>query len=648
VREHQSRIAPRPLILAVIAGLTVLFLIALALNLSPSLRGPDEWRWAYAIPSEPVRQVIPALTLVAYVVAIVLWGGRIAGTENPSRRSICGFLIIVWLAVPVIQASLLSTESPDILRPLFYRTVSAGASGVFSVGSTIGDAGNFLQRYPELMPTFPVHPQRYPPGLPLLFFLARRPLEALPGLSDAIGFHLRLYQCHDLNLMRLPNATIATAALQMALPLLSGLIVFPLYGLARRIGGPRSAILAAALYPLVPSFAMWSGRWDQFYPVLTVTAWYLFHIGLTESRRFVLLAAGLVLSCASLLSFGLLAVLLPMGVWTLFWLLAQRKDRHWGQLLVDGLVFGAGLVSLWVLYQLFFGTGFADIWWVSMSYHLGLARGYWTWVGYHLYDFFSFLGLPLAFLFLVALVLAARRIPTWRERRLHAFPLAVGFGLLLLDLSGTARGEVARVWLFLTPFATLVAACGLAWLYRRRHLALIAFLLAAQLLVYNAYLRVVTTGITDPPTRERLFAPPPIAHPLQAQAGDQIRLLGYDVAPASIHPGETLHLTLYWQALQPMRHPYHVFTHLLGPNDQLAGQQDNMPVGGTAPTTCWVPGQVLVDPYEIRIDPEAAPGDYTLETGFYLPETDERLPTSGLASAPGGRIILTTISITEH
>jgi hypothetical protein len=285
-----------------------------------------------------------------------------------------------------------------------------------------------------------------------------------------------------------------------------------------------------------------------------------------------------------------------------------------------------------------------------MRYHLGLGRSYWTWVGYHLYDFFSFLGLPLALLFLVVLLAALRalRNPDAGQRRVYLFPLSIGLGLLLLDLSGTARGEVARVWIFFTPLAALVAAFGLTWPYHRRALALIAVLLAAQLLVFNAYLRVVTTGVTDPPVHQRLFTAPPISYTLEAQVGDKIRLLGYSVASRSIYPGQTLHLTLYWQALASIQRPYNVFTHLLGPAGQLAGQQDNMPVRGNAPTTCWVPGEVLADPYEIDLTSDVPPGDYTLETGFYLLETGQRLPTSGQASARGGRIILTSISVMER
>jgi len=633
-----------------IALVTITFLVALALNLSPYLRGPDEWRWAYALPGKPARLGIPALTLLLYLVLVFMWTKHIAREPHPPRWHRWGFLICLVLAVPLVQASLLALDHPDILRPVFYRTVSPSASGVFSVGSPIEDGGDFLRRYPTLMPAFPVHPQRYPPGLPLLFYLTRRLLERTPALSDALGFHLRLYQCHDLTLMRLPNATISTAIIQMALPLASGLTLLPLYGLARRAYGRRTAAWAAALYPLVPSFALWSARWEQFYPFLASTAWYFFYVGLTRPRRSALLAAGLTLSIASLLNFGMLALLLPMGLFALLWLVTQPGAIRGLQSAICNLpAFLAGLASLWIVYQLAFGTGFLDVWRVSMSYHLGLNRGYWTWLGYHLYDFFIFLGLPLALVFLATLVKAIRDL---RQQRYDTLTLTFALGLLLLDLSGTSRGEVARVWLFLTPFAALVAARGLARLHLgQRGFALVALLLALQLFTFNTFLRVVTTGLTDPVTREHLFESPSIAHPLSARFNvdgtDSIALLGYDLEPSTPTPGDTLHLTLYWQALQPLARPYTVFTHLVGPDGQLAGQQDHMPLQDAAPTTCWLPGEVIADPYDIPVSDQATPGDYVLQTGFYLWETGERLPATGSAATPDHRVILTRVSIGE-
>ncbi|RLC73971.1 MAG: hypothetical protein DRI81_14495 [Chloroflexi bacterium] len=235
---------------------TLLFLVALSINLSPYLRGPDEWRWPYAIPGTLGSLASPVLTLSSYLVLAFTWVNQVTRREGVSTRQRRVLLFALVLTVPLVQVSLLGI---DIFRPLFYRTVSTSASGVFSVGSTIEDAGDFLRRYPVLMPTLPIHPQRYPPGLPLLFYLARRILEKAPALADALGFRLRLYQCHDMSLMRLSNATIGSAVVQMALPLMSGLTLLPLYGLARRVYGPRTAAWTVAFYPIVPSFALWWG-----------------------------------------------------------------------------------------------------------------------------------------------------------------------------------------------------------------------------------------------------------------------------------------------------------------------------------------------------------------------------------------------------
>jgi hypothetical protein len=661
-----------------LAATTLLFLAALALNLSPYLRGPDEWRWTYAIPNDPARLGIPALVLLLYLFVVLTWI-RLSNSTVGSAWQRWALLAVLVLAVPSIQASLLALGHSEILKPLFYRTVSPGASGVFSVGSTIEDARDFLRRYPALMPTFPVHPQRYPPGLPVVFYLVRRLFEAMPAVADAIGFRLRLYQCHEPSLMRLSNATISTATIQMALPIVSGLVLLPLYGLANRVHDRRTAAWAVALYPLVSSFALWSARWEQFYPLLAATAWYLLHLGLSERRWLAGLAAGLAVSAASLLSFSIVALLLPMGIFAALWLSAQPAEtRNLSSVAIILFAFVLGLVSPWVLYRLAVGTGFVEIWRVSMAFHLGLDRGRETWLAYHLYDFFVFLGIPLALLFLVALVRALRESSRCVAARLphsaklsspqgvdgrpiltvaSAMTLALALGLLALNLSGTSRGEVARVWLFLTPFAVLAAAHGLALLKLSPWGSAVApVLLAVQLFTFNAFLRVVTTGLSDPPSRAHTYGLdrvlPSITRPLSARftegGAEAIALLGYDVEPEMPLAGNTLQVTLYWQSLRPLVGQYTVFTHLVGPDDQLVGQQDNVPLRGEAPTTCWRPGEIIADPYEIAIPPGATSGTYSLETGFYTFPTGERMPVTGPTVAADQRVVLASVSIGER
>jgi hypothetical protein len=136
---------------------------------------------------------------------------------------------------------------------------------------------------------------------------------------------------------------------------------------------------------------------------------------------------------------------------------------------------------------------------------------------------------------------------------------------------------------------------------------------------------------------DRTFEPPAISNTQYAILADQIEFLGYGLDQTGARPGGSVHLTLYWRALAEMETSYTVFTHLLGPDGHIVAQQDNPPVNGAYPTTLWLPGEIIADPYLIHLPPDLPPGDYALETGFYVAENGLRL---------GDPILLgTTVSI---
>ncbi|MFQ6014371.1 MAG: DUF2723 domain-containing protein [Anaerolineae bacterium] len=126
--------------------------------------------------------------------------------------------------------------------------------------------------------------------------------------------------------------------------------------------------------------------------------------------------------------------------------------------------------------------------------------------------------------------------------------------------------------------------------------------------------------------RERIFSVPPISHPLEARLGEGVKLLGYDLTPTTVEPGQALHLTLYWQALAEMVVSYKVFNHLVDGEGRIWGQHDSLPGAGTLPTTGWVAGEVIVDGYDILVSGEAPPGEYRLIVGMYDPANGNRLP----------------------
>jgi hypothetical protein len=136
----------------------------------------------------------------------------------------------------------------------------------------------------------------------------------------------------------------------------------------------------------------------------------------------------------------------------------------------------------------------------------------------------------------------------------------------------------------------------------------------------EALLGSVEVPRREPPSPESLD----IEHPVEVDLDSRVRLLGYSLE-SGFRPGDDIHLTLFWQALTRMEESYTVFTHLVDGEGRLWGQKDNRPVDDFYPTTNWQTGEIVRDQYNIVIDPEAPPGQYTVEVGMYLPASGERL-----------------------
>ncbi|MCK4450383.1 MAG: hypothetical protein KAX26_07315, partial [Anaerolineae bacterium] len=126
-----------------------------------------------------------------------------------------------------------------------------------------------------------------------------------------------------------------------------------------------------------------------------------------------------------------------------------------------------------------------------------------------------------------------------------------------------------------------------------------------------------------------------VPNPVNFNFENRIALIGYDMDRRTASPGETIHLTLYWQALAEMKENYVVFVHLLRGKDQIWARADSQPLDGAAPTSTWQVGQITEDRYELTTKPDTPPGAYEIEVGLYLPQAGKRL---GILS-PDGRLL---------
>lgn len=298
--------------------------------------------------------------------------------------------------------------------------------------------GYFVDRFAELVPSFPVHVAGHPPGLPLVM--------------------------HYLGL--------DTPARLAAFCIVAGALSAPLtYGLARELLDERGARLAGLLMALSPQALMFGVTTaDAVYLTLgLLAAWPLAHDARKVSGTLLARVLGAVLlAVASLFAWSLLAV----GAWAA--ILAWR--RH-GLRSAVGLSVICGVVLL-ALHGAFSAlTGFDPIGTVRATeevYRLGVAsvRPYWYWVLGSPVGFLLVLGLPITWLALREL---ARGTPE---------AVAIFAVLAIAAVMGFTKAETERIWLFFAPFVCLAAARALA---RRPELVVpVAAALAAQALLHEA------------------------------------------------------------------------------------------------------------------------------------------------------------------
>src|SRR5258708_5759347 len=120
-------------------------------------------------------------------------------------------------------------------------------------------------------------------------------------------------------------------------------------------------------------------------------------------------------------------------------------------------------------------------------------------------------------------------------------------------------------------------------------------------------------------------------HELDVRFGEQIRLTGYDFTAGSLRSGNSITLTLYWQALNRPTDNYNVFIHLVNlDNDIPIAQADGAPTVEGQPTSTWTDStQTLVSKaFQIDIPENLKSGQYRLLFGLYNYQTGQRLPTT--------------------
>lgn len=248
-----------------------------------------------------------------------------------------------------------------------------------------------------------------------------------------------------------------------------------------------------------------------------------------------------------------------------------------------------------------------------------------------------------AFTYIGLLGLVAFAVRRWRRRdELLLWPhLALLATWLLLVAAAFVRWMIyteAAVGRHLFPAMSsimLLLLWGWSWFWPPRRARVLTCLLASALFLLAAvtpfrYIQPVYA----PPPRFPTVAAAGIAQPWAVSLGGQVRLIGAEVAPEGVSPGETLYVTLYWEVLRVPDRNYSVFVHVVDEGGMVA-QRDSYPGLGRYPTRRWQPGEIIRDMYPVRIPVTAhAPTQVRVLTGMYLLQNMVRLPVAADGDAP--------------
>ena len=148
----------------------------------------------------------------------------------------------------------------------------------------------------------------------------------------------------------------------------------------------------------------------------------------------------------------------------------------------------------------------------------------------------------------------------------------------------------------------------------------------------------------------KVFTVPPdstveMAIPIQADLGADIALVGASVWPSAATRGETLSVTLAWQARAAVEADLIALVHVAtDANAVPVIGHDSMPCNGTYPTSAWRAGEVVFDSHDIQLPGDITVGTYRIYVGLYSWPEQVRLPPKD-GGTPDGRLEIRSFEI---
>ncbi len=433
-------------ILVFIICLTLFFSLCIVFDITPYLRGPapypPDWQWDYLFVNTYSRMWLPiAVSIISFLLYLKI--------EQKEKRMILKkewkiILLFIFLSI-AFQFALLYFNRAGIFV-LLHRIINPDLNGYFSSSLSVDDLGIFLRNFNQNVLFLDQHAQGHPPFSVLFFWIINKFFLITPFLFELIEKvnpqrEDVLIEWREL----LPNEKLGALFSMIFIPFLTSLAIYPLHRISKKLYGIKVALRTGFSYIFIPGVVLFIPINDVFISLFPLFSLWIFIEAISKSSKVLFILSGLLFSVGLFFSLSLLPLLVVFVAYCIhtFW----KQPKQIGS---AGLFFGFGFLVIPIILS-FVGFNSVQVLFTIMS-GLPESRHYFPWVLYNLYDFLIFFGIGFGFVYFCMI---GSFIKNRNLKKLDPVFLGTFIMLLVLDLSGSVRGEVGRIWIPFMPFLLL-------------------------------------------------------------------------------------------------------------------------------------------------------------------------------------------------
>ncbi|MFO7947539.1 MAG: hypothetical protein R6V19_12080, partial [Armatimonadota bacterium] len=424
------------------------------------------------------------LLVVAAVYVVFLINSR-----SPRSDQYFIAVLLCCICAGVLLGGLFASQDVPLLRTAT-ATASIAALPYYGEAVQAGTLPRLFGRYgySEGPSTRPDRLRTHPPGPVVYYLYARRFVLSQPALlalgerllaNEGISPDSALKFARQYTIVPLTEDDVIAGTLaSVFLSLLGALLPAAVFLLAWAVWDSRIALGGAVMSASIPSLVLFVPSIDGAGALMAISALAAFMWARRLDRPALAALAGLLWAAAGFWSVGLLLVAFPAVIAVIADVL--RKDRRRSGLLMSGSALGVFVLFFVALLVFCDYRPFVNLQEIfrSQAYIMSRsARDRLPWTFMNIYEFVLFFG-PALFVVSVTGLITALRRPLRPEARFLGWGLVAA--LVFLVISGTTRGEVGRIWLFLMPLLSAFAGVPVIQMPKRHRWWYLPALAAAQ------------------------------------------------------------------------------------------------------------------------------------------------------------------------